>query len=116
MKYAIEMGSGAMIYITGFINICSGIQKLVRGGGIDGDTQHNDFMRLLLFFFKYGKWANIWGIICRGILNEDVLRMKIKGMVIRKKKIRKSELFLSFKYEGTKYRVVLNYCRGFCGL
>jgi hypothetical protein len=33
MKYAVEMGSGAMMYITGFINIVSGIQKLMRGGG-----------------------------------------------------------------------------------
>jgi hypothetical protein len=31
MKYAIEMGSGAMIYIPSFINIGSGIQKLIRG-------------------------------------------------------------------------------------
>jgi hypothetical protein len=31
MKYAIEMGSGAMIYIASFIKIGSGIQKLVTG-------------------------------------------------------------------------------------
>jgi tetrahydrodipicolinate N-succinyltransferase len=29
MKYTIEMGSGAMIYTTSFINIGSGIQKLL---------------------------------------------------------------------------------------
>jgi hypothetical protein len=34
MKYAVEMGSGAMIYIPSFIKIGSGIQKLIRG-----DTQ-----------------------------------------------------------------------------
>jgi hypothetical protein len=34
MKYAAEMGSGAMIYIPSFIKIGSGIQKLTRG-----DTQ-----------------------------------------------------------------------------
>jgi hypothetical protein len=34
MKYAVEMGSGAMIYIPGFIKIGSGIQEL-----IGGDTQ-----------------------------------------------------------------------------
>jgi hypothetical protein len=34
MKYAVEMGSGAMIYIPSFIKIGSGIQKLTRG-----DTQ-----------------------------------------------------------------------------
>jgi hypothetical protein len=32
MKYAVEMGSGAMIYIRSFINIGSGIQKLIRQG------------------------------------------------------------------------------------
>jgi hypothetical protein len=31
MKYAIEIGSGAMMYIRSFIKIGSGIQKLVRG-------------------------------------------------------------------------------------
>jgi hypothetical protein len=31
MKYAVEMGSGAMIYIPSFIKICSGIQKLMGG-------------------------------------------------------------------------------------
>jgi hypothetical protein len=31
MKYTVEMGSGAMIYIPSFIKIGSGIQKLIRG-------------------------------------------------------------------------------------
>jgi hypothetical protein len=31
MKYATEMGSGAMIYRPSFIKIGLGIQKLVRG-------------------------------------------------------------------------------------
>jgi hypothetical protein len=31
MKYAVEMGSGAMIYIPNFMQIHSGIQKLIRG-------------------------------------------------------------------------------------
>jgi hypothetical protein len=30
IKYTIEMGSGAMIYVPNFVNIGSGIQKLVR--------------------------------------------------------------------------------------
>jgi hypothetical protein len=34
MKYAVEIGSGAMIHIPSFIKIGSGIQKLIRG-----DTQ-----------------------------------------------------------------------------
>jgi hypothetical protein len=35
MKYAAEMGSGAMIFIPSVIKIGSGIQKLIGGG----DTQ-----------------------------------------------------------------------------
>jgi hypothetical protein len=34
MKYAVEMASGAMIYIPSSIKIGSGIQKLIKG-----DTQ-----------------------------------------------------------------------------
>jgi hypothetical protein len=30
MKYAVDMISGAMIYVSNFINIVSGIQKLIR--------------------------------------------------------------------------------------
>jgi hypothetical protein len=48
MKYAVEMGSGAMIYIPSFIKIGSGIQKLKRGFT---ETQHDDLISLLLFFF-----------------------------------------------------------------
>jgi hypothetical protein len=31
MKYAVEMGSDTMTYIPRFINIGSGIRKLIRG-------------------------------------------------------------------------------------
>jgi hypothetical protein len=31
MKYAVEMGSGSMIYISSFVNTGSGIQKLIGG-------------------------------------------------------------------------------------
>jgi hypothetical protein len=56
MKYAVEMGSGAMIYIPSFIKIGSGIQKLSGGGGgIRRHRQHGDIISLLLFFSKYGK-------------------------------------------------------------
>jgi hypothetical protein len=34
MKYAVEMGSGGMIYIQSYIKIGSGIQKLIVEGGI----------------------------------------------------------------------------------
>jgi hypothetical protein len=39
MKYAVEMGSGAIIYIQSFIKNGSDIQKLMGGGG---DRQHRD--------------------------------------------------------------------------
>jgi hypothetical protein len=45
MKYAVDMGSGAMIYIPSFIKICSGIQKLIR----ELHRQHGDLISLLLF-------------------------------------------------------------------
>jgi hypothetical protein len=41
MKYAVEMGSGAMIYIPSFIKIGSGIQKLIVGY-IDTQTEERD--------------------------------------------------------------------------
>jgi hypothetical protein len=58
MKYVVEMGSVAMIYIPSFIKIDSAIQKLI--GGIHRHTdaqthrQHGDCVNLLLFF-KEGK-------------------------------------------------------------
>jgi hypothetical protein len=51
MKYAVEMGSGAMIYIPSFMKIGSGIQKLMGGGGDSKrHRQHGDHISLLLFF------------------------------------------------------------------
>jgi hypothetical protein len=51
MKYAIEIGPGAMIYIRSFIKIGLGIQKVIWG---DSDTQtnrqHGNLISLLLFF------------------------------------------------------------------
>jgi hypothetical protein len=35
MTYAAEMDSGAMVYIPNFINVGSGIQKLIWGGFTD---------------------------------------------------------------------------------
>jgi hypothetical protein len=32
MKYAVEMGSGVIVYIPSFIKIGAGIQKLMGGG------------------------------------------------------------------------------------
>jgi hypothetical protein len=43
MKYAVELGSGVMVYIPNFIKIGLGIQKLIVG-----DTQtHTDHMMLM---------------------------------------------------------------------
>jgi hypothetical protein len=44
MKYAVEMGSGAMMY--SFIKTGSAIQKLMR----EIHRRHGDFISLLLFF------------------------------------------------------------------
>jgi hypothetical protein len=52
MKYADEMGSGAMTYIPSFIQICSGIQK-VTWVGIQ--RQRGYLISLLVFFFKIRK-------------------------------------------------------------
>jgi hypothetical protein len=49
MKYTVEMGSGAMIYIPSFIKIGSGIQKLIGGFKY---TEHGDSTSLLLFSSK----------------------------------------------------------------
>jgi hypothetical protein len=52
MKYAVDMGSGAMIYIPSFIKIGSGIQTLI--GGIHRHTAWC-FISLLVFFFNLRK-------------------------------------------------------------
>jgi hypothetical protein len=38
MKYAVEMGSSAMIHIPSFIKIGSGAQKLIGRGHTDTET------------------------------------------------------------------------------
>jgi hypothetical protein len=53
MNYAVEMGSGAMIYIPSLIKIGSGIRKLIeRDSRIY--RQHGDRISLLSFI-KIGK-------------------------------------------------------------
>jgi hypothetical protein len=39
MEFAVEMGSGAMIYIPSFIKIASDIQKLIRRIHIETKTR-----------------------------------------------------------------------------
>jgi hypothetical protein len=50
MKCAVEMGSGAMIYVPSFINIGSGIQKLIGREYTDTHRQQRDLISLLYFF------------------------------------------------------------------
>jgi hypothetical protein len=51
MKYTVEMGSAAMIYIHSFINIDSGIQKLIWRN-TQTHRQYGNLISLLLFFSK----------------------------------------------------------------
>jgi hypothetical protein len=48
MECAVEIGSGAMVYIPSFIKIRSAIQKLI-GGDTQTYRQHGDRISLLLF-------------------------------------------------------------------
>jgi hypothetical protein len=50
MKYAVEMGSGAMIYKSSFVNIGSGISKLIRG-----DTDSKVISEAYFYFFQNKK-------------------------------------------------------------
>jgi hypothetical protein len=53
MKCAVEMGSGTMIYIPYFINIGSGIQKL-----IEEIYRHTDSIEIASVFFHFLKIKN----------------------------------------------------------
>jgi hypothetical protein len=50
VKYAAEMGSGAIMYIPSFTQIGSGIQKLM--GATQRHRQHGDRISLRSFFAK----------------------------------------------------------------
>jgi hypothetical protein len=47
MKYAIEMGSGVMIYIRSFMKIGSGNQKIMGGGDTQTLRKQGDSISLL---------------------------------------------------------------------
>jgi hypothetical protein len=56
MKYAVKMGSDAMIYIPSIIKIGSGIRKFVGGyNDTQNLRQHGDSISLLFFFFRIMK-------------------------------------------------------------
>jgi hypothetical protein len=48
MKYAFEVGVGVMIYVSSFINIGSGIQKLIA-------PLHTDSMEIAYAYFIFSK-------------------------------------------------------------
>jgi hypothetical protein len=52
MKYAVAMGSGAVIYIPSFIKFGSGIRKLIGKIHIQTHRQQVYLISLLLFFFS----------------------------------------------------------------
>jgi hypothetical protein len=54
MQYAIEMGSGVMIYIPSLIKIGSGIQKLT-GWDIQTHRQQGDNISVHVFFQNEGR-------------------------------------------------------------
>jgi hypothetical protein len=49
MKYAVEMSSGAIIYIPSFVKIGSGIRKLIGGGYTDSMVIAYTHFSFLLF-------------------------------------------------------------------
>jgi hypothetical protein len=53
MKYAVVVGSGAMIYLPSFINIGSDIQKLL--GGIHRHTDSMEIAYVYFYFFFQNK-------------------------------------------------------------
>jgi hypothetical protein len=40
VKYAVEMISGGMMYVPGFMNIGTGVQTLLRGSARTGRSSH----------------------------------------------------------------------------
>jgi hypothetical protein len=49
MKYVVEMGSGAMVYIPSFIKVGSDLQTLLTGIYIPTCRQQSDLICLILF-------------------------------------------------------------------
>jgi hypothetical protein len=56
MKYTIEMGAGAMIYVPSFIKTGSGIQKLIGANSHKhGHTDNMLISKAYFYFFKIRK-------------------------------------------------------------
>jgi hypothetical protein len=65
MEYAVQMGSGAMIYIPSFIKIGFGIQKLI-GGDAQTRRQKGDVINLLFIYFQSKEYGlkMMWCDVC----------------------------------------------------
>jgi hypothetical protein len=62
MKYAVEMGSGAMMYVPSFIQIGSAIQMLIRG---DTQTAWGSHKPIFLFWKnRVGLWDHVAVRVC----------------------------------------------------
>jgi hypothetical protein len=59
MKYAAEMGSGAMMCIPSFIKTASAVQKLI-GENTQTHSQHGDRISLRLFLQNKGSGLIKW--------------------------------------------------------
>jgi hypothetical protein len=57
MKFAVEMGSVAMMYIQNFIKIVSAIQKLIVG--IHRETAWRSHKPTFIFFNREGNYTKI---------------------------------------------------------
>jgi hypothetical protein len=79
MKYAVKMGSGAMIYILSFIKIVAGIQTLI-GGNSQAHRQQGDRISLLLFFQnKESRLKKVIVKAFRGPISSLVSRLCVSG-------------------------------------
>jgi hypothetical protein len=74
MKYAVEMGSGAMIYIPSFIKTGSGIQMLMEGIHRQ-HGQYGDLISMLLFFQNKGSRLKIlkYKILYQSVISRIIL-------------------------------------------
>jgi hypothetical protein len=65
MKYAVKMGSGAMIYMLSFMKFRSGIQKLIERRHTQTQRQHADSLSLPLFFQNKLSKLKICLLLCQ---------------------------------------------------
>jgi hypothetical protein len=77
MKYAAEMASSDMICIPVFMNIGSGVKKLIGGNY----RQHSDHLSLLLFFqYKESRLKIAWQIFMQ--VHHTKFRLNPSGIML----------------------------------